>query len=120
MIWLAKVWVWLKANWKAVLLGITTLGLGLLVGKALRKSQKVVNPELVGADKTKREAQAEEDSKRIAAAKERAEKLVEIEVDHADTINELTDKQRSEVDELKADPDKLNEYLLNVGKEIRG
>jgi hypothetical protein len=120
MIWLKAAWAWLKANWKAVLLGIGTLGLGLLVGKALRKPQKVVNPELVGADKIKREAQVEEDKARLKASKERAERLTEVEKEHADTIKGLTDKQRSEADELKDDPIKLNEYLLGVGKDIRG
>ena len=117
---LSRAWKWLKENYKAVLLGVFTLGIGLAVGKALRKPQKVVNPELLGADKVKRDAQAEEDRERLEAAKERAERLVEVEWEHADIIRKLTDKQRSEVDELKDDPDGLNEYLLSVGKEIRG
>lgn len=115
-----KVWVWLKENYKAVLLSIFTLGIGLLVGKMLRKPQKVVNPELVEADKVKRGAQEQEDKKRLEAAKERAEKLVEIEKEHAKTIKELTNKQREKVEELKDDPDELNKYLLNVGRHIRG
>jgi hypothetical protein len=120
MTWLAKAWAWLKANWKAVLLGIATLGIGLVVGKALRKPQKVVNPELVGADKAKRSIQEEEDARILKATEERAERLGEVEKEHAETIKALTDKQRSEADEFKDDPVKLNEYLLGVGKDIRG
>ena len=120
MTWLAKAWNWLKENWKAVLFGILTLGVGLAVGKVLRKPQKVVNPELVGADKTKRQAQAEENKARLEAAKKRAERLVSIEEKHEQTVKKLTDEQRANADELKDDPEKLNEYLFQVGKEIRG
>jgi F0F1-type ATP synthase membrane subunit b/b' len=114
------VWDWLKENWKTVLLGVLTLGVGLVVGKSLRKTQNVVNPELVGADKTKREAQAEENKARLEAAKKRAERLVSIEEKHEQTIKKLTDEQRTNADELKDDPEKLNEYLFQVGKDIRG
>ena len=120
MSWLSRAWAWLKANWKAVLLGIVTLGIGLVVGKTLRKPQKVVNPELVGADRVKREAQAEEDRTRLKATKERSERLSEVEKKHAEALRSLTDKQHSEVAELKDDPTKLNEYLLGVGKDTRG
>ena len=120
MSWLGKAWTWLKENWKAVLLAVGTLGIGLLIGKTLRKPQEVVNPELVGAEKAKREAQAEEDRKCLEAAEERAERLVEVEKKHADTIKALTDGQCSEVEGLKDDPTRLNEYLIGVGRDIRG
>lgn len=120
MLWLSKVWRWLRDNWKTVLLGVATLGIGLLVGRTLRKPQVVVNPELIDADNTRREAQKEEDARREEAARERKDAILHIEQVHADTLSNLTEKQRGKVEELRNDPDKLNEYLLNIGKEIRG
>jgi len=119
MSWWSKAWAWLKANWKSVLIGVSTLGLGLLVGKALRKPQKVVNPELLGAAKKQREAQELEDKERLAAAKKRDERLAEVVATHDKKLQNLTVEQNEKVDELKDDPEKLNEYLLNVGKDIR-
>ena len=119
-LWLKKAGAWLKANWKSVLLGIFTLGIGLLVGKALKKPSVVVAPELVGAEEERQKAQEAEDKARAKAAQERADKLEEVEKAHSETIKQLTDGQREKVDELRDDPEKLNSYLISVGKDLRG
>lgn len=120
LLWLKSAWAWLKKNWKAVLLGVSTLGIGLLIGKALRKPQNVVNPELVEADKVKRGAQEAEDAARLEAAKKHEERLRKVVQVHDKKLQNLTAEQNEKVDELKDDPEKLNDYLLSVGREIQG
>jgi len=117
---LVLAWGWLKRNWKTVLLGVFTLGIGLLVGKAFKKGMDFLDPELAEAEKAQRVAQELEDAERVKAAKKRAELLIELEVEHKDLLKQLTDEQRSRVEVLKDNPDELNAYLLSVGKEIRG
>jgi hypothetical protein len=120
LLWLKKAWDWLKAHWKPILLGLATVGVGLLVGRALRRRQQVVNPELLGAAKVGHDAQLEEDRQRAQAAKERDEKLLQVEQEHRKTIDKLTEDQRSKVEKLREDPEELNKYLLDVGRQVRG
>lgn len=120
LLWLKKAWGWLKENWKAVLLGVATLGIGLVIGRAARRKQQVINPELVGAEKTQREAQAEKERKEREAREERDRRIGEVYEEHADKVRALTEEQARRAEELRDDPDALNDYLLSVGKELRG
>jgi hypothetical protein len=113
------VWLWLKKNWKAVLLGILTLGIGLLIGKALKKAPKVVAPELVGAGEVKVIAEEKAEEELEVAIEVRDKTVEEVEADHKATLSKLTKKQREELPKLREDPVKLNRFLLDVGKQIR-
>lgn len=118
--WLYRAWVWLKNNWKTLLIGISTLGIGLLIGRAFKKTPtEVVAPELEGAEEERIRAQELEDAERDQAAVERIRRLKEIESEHSATLSGLTDLQRKAVAELKSDPEKLNDYLLKVGRDVR-
>lgn len=117
MIWLGKVWAWLKKNWKYILFPIGILvAIFTLLGK---RKQNVVAPELVGAEEKKIKARRKADKKLKKADEERTVTLEEVEKEHSTTIAKLTRAQRDKVKELKEDPDELNSFLLQVGEEIR-
>lgn len=120
MCWLGKAWEWIKRNWKYILfpLGIV-LGILALISK-LRGPGQVVSPLGAQAEKERQKAQAEADKKAKEAEAARQKKVQELEQEHADTLKKLTDDQKKQVEELREDPDKLNSFLLNVGKSIRG
>jgi hypothetical protein len=117
--WYVRAWAWLKKNWKAVLLGVSTLGVGLLVGRVLKKPQVVVNPELVEAEEVRRQADEELEKKTRDAALERDRQFAEVIKEHEDTVAQLTDQQKAAVQDLEDDPQALNDYLLEVGRGVR-
>lgn len=117
--WYVRAWEWLKENWKAVLLGVSTLGLGLLVGRSARRPQKVVAPELVGAEEERRRQREEADQKVREAKRLRQEEVSRLEEKHAELLARLSGEQRERVDELKDDPEGLNDFLLQVGRDTR-
>ncbi len=118
-LWLKKVWVWLKKNWKSVLLGVFTLGIGLLIGKAVRRKQNVVAPELVGAEEVRVQADEEAAEQLEEAQEDRLVRSKEIEKNHSNTMQKLTRQQRDQLPELREDPDELNSFLTQVGDDIR-
>lgn len=119
MIWLPLAWAWLKKNWKVVLLGVFTFGVSFLIGRALRKPTKVVAPALVGAAEVKEEAEGKAEKQLEEAAGERDKAVAKVELEHKATIEKLTKEQEEKLPELRGDPEKLNSFLLDVGKEMR-
>lgn len=117
--WLTIAWSWLKKYWMWLLfpIGILIFILGKI---SVCKSPDVVAPELVGAEEERRKAQEGADRQVFIATKEREKKLDEIRKEHEQVIKDLTDEQRGQVKELEEDPDKLNDFLLDVGRQIRG
>ena len=114
-----KVWSWIKKYWKWLLFPIGVLAF--FIGRATAKRNfTVVNPELHEADKKAREAQKEADREAGEAKTEKDEKVSELKKEHAETLEKLTDEQKERVEELEDEPDALNEFLLGVGKDIRG
>lgn len=111
---------WLKANWKSVLLGVFTLGLGLVVGRIFKKPPVVVSSELVGAGEKQLEAQAKADAKVVVAKADESAKIEALKKEHATVVAKLTRVQRDEMETLQHDPKKLNEFLVSVGKDVRG
>lgn len=120
MIWWKFIaWPWLKKYWMWILFPI-----GLLVAvvkglSLLKRPPAVLAPELVGASQKAEEARrlAEEESR--LAEMVRQKRVAEVEAVHAEKLQQLSKEQREIVEELKSEPDKLNEYLLLVGKDIR-
>ena len=117
--WLSRAWTWLKANWKKVLLGVSTLGIGLLFGSYFRKKEIVVSSEIVDAEKEFQAAAEEARKKTEEADRLRDEKILEIGAAHLETVKKLTDTQRARTRDLVDEPEELNDYLLSVGKEMR-
>lgn len=117
--WLSKAWAWLKKYWMWILfpIGLLSLGLRFLLGG--KKMPSVLAPEQVGASQVaEEERQKAEEKVRIAEA-DRKHRIELIEKAHQDTIEKMTEEQRAEASALQEDPEKLTDYLLNVGKEMR-
>lgn len=115
LIALKKAWTWVKANWKWILFPVGLL----LLFLALNRKKTVGSTSLLEAGEVKDDAREEANKRIEEAGQEREKKIQQIEEDHADTIAKLTEAQKGRVEELRGDPDELNSFLLNVGKEIR-
>ena len=118
MSWLTlKAWPWLKKNWKWLLfpLGILIF----IVGYGTRKQSVVVAPELLGAAEDKKKAEEKAAGEITEAKEDRDKQLAEIEKEHADVVAKLTQGQKEQLEELKKDPEKLNKFLIDLGKSIR-
>ena len=118
MIWLTKAWEWTKKNWKWLLfpIGVTLF----LLGKVSQRSlPPVLAPELVGAEEERIKANEEAEEEKVEAKVEKEKKIEAVEKEHAETIKALTDEQAEKVVELKDDPEKLNSFLLDVGRDVR-
>lgn len=114
---LKKVWVWVKKYWKYLLFPIGIL-VG-IIGFIGRRKPEVIAPELLDAEEKEREIN-EEAEKRLDEVEEKRRKQVEdVEREHAETIQKLTDEQKEKLEELREDPDELNDFLLEVGKSVR-
>lgn len=106
---------WLKKYWKWLL-----LPLGILVYIAgYRSKPEVVAPASVEAERVRQEADKQRALEESKAKVERDRRLVEVQVEHEKAISKLTQEQMDEASDLMIDPDKLNEYLKNVGRKVR-
>jgi len=117
-----KVWEWLKKYWKWILFPIGILGMVItyFIGRSSKKTKvEVISPVEKEADDMVKKEQAEADKKAAEAKKERDEKVAQLEKEHAETIKEFNDELRDKYEEIKDDPDKVSEFLLNVGKSMR-
>ena len=116
--WTLKAWPWLKKYWKWLLfpLGIIIF----ILGYSSRKKITVTSSELLGHAEEKKKLDDEAARQLGTARADRDVKLAGIQKEHEATVAKLTRKQRDEMEELREDPDKLNDFLLGVGKDIRG
>ena len=115
--WKFKAWPWLRKHWWQVLIfpvGLTALYL------AFRRRQEVVAPELVGAAEVQRQAEDEAEEARGAAETKRSSDIERIEEEHQETIDGLNEEQKARLEVLREDPDELNDFLLRVGRDVRG
>jgi hypothetical protein len=117
-VFFGKVWAWLKANWKWLLFPIALLVF--LAGWLFKKKVEVIAPGSTAANVAAQKARelAEKQAKEAEAAK--AKRIEELKKEHDAVIQKLTDEQKKKVDELVDDPEELNKFLLDVGKQIRG
>lgn len=114
-----KVWEWIKKYWKWLIfpVGVVLFFIGQLTA---RRSSVVIQSEIAEAEKWQQKAREEAEARAREAELERKKQVEELEKKHEDTIKQLTDDQRSQVERLRDHPEKLSEYLLRVGKDIRG
>lgn len=120
MLWLKKVWEWLKDWWSLLIL---VLG-GLLWFLLRRDGSGPLLPsqgsEVEGAEETRTEAESEAKKSEEEAKETREAHLKQIHDEYSSVIEKLDEKQAEQYEELKADPDRLNEFLLNVDRSIGG
>lgn len=113
-----KVWLWLKKYWKWLIfpIGILVFVLGRLTS---RKLPAVIAPELLGAAEVKEKADRQAVVELRKLDDERQTKVKEIEERHSEVISKLTDDQKKKYEAIKADPNEVNNFLLDIGKDIR-
>ena len=112
---LQKAWTWLKKYWVWI---VFPVGLLLLLSK--RKTiVNVLDSQLSQHDRFKDEI--DEEAARQLEELERKKKIEIEELDrkYLELWDKLTVEQREKADSLKQNPDKLNEFLLEVGKSVR-
>jgi hypothetical protein len=116
--WLVKAWAWLKANWKWLLFPVGLLLL--LVGRASAKREvTVVSPGLVEHEEVEKKLDEEAAAKKQAADEKAQQQLSGIEASRSATVASETQKQMDAAAAVRDDPDALNDYLKNVGKDMR-
>lgn len=103
-------------HWQIALGAIVALAGFIFLG---RNKLQVVAPALEGADEKKAEIELDAANKIKAVDLDTAAHLQAITTEHAAVIEKLNEEQRAKVQELQ-DPEKLNSFLLEVGKQQRG
>lgn len=97
MLWISKVWAWLKQYWKWIIFPVGLLGMvaAFIAGRIGRDTDPGLPPPDLG--------KAGEDAldKVEEADKNRDEQLRLLNAAHHDKLQSLTDDQRKEHDELK-------------------
>ncbi len=115
--WNDKAWPWLKKNWKWILLPV---GILLAIIQLMpRKRTLQASSELAGAAEVEREAEEEAKEEIFEAMVKKDESLKAIDKKHAEVIEKLTEEQKGKVELLREDPEELNSFLLDVGRNIR-
>lgn len=113
--WLKTAWEWLKKHWWAVLPPLAAL----FVLERFARRPKVLAPSSVDASRFQLTEEQKAQQARAEAAYQRLQDLKKIDEAHKKTLDNLSDEQREQAAELIDEPEKLNEYLLKVGKDIR-
>jgi hypothetical protein len=119
-LWLkGTAWPWLKKHWRWVILFPAMLVVWLLGRRS--GSVTVIDSRKESSEaaelKAKLEAQAAE-AKEEAKQEARA-KSMQLLQDHEKAVNELSAEQQGKMQELLDEPEKLNSFLLDVGKGMR-
>jgi len=116
--WNQKALPWLKKYGPWI---IFPLGLLLLAVKVFGGTRtQVVSSELTRAAEATDEADDEATQKIELSEAKRTDRVAEIHEEHAETVKGLTDEQMAKANELLEDPEELNSFLLDVGKQVRG
>ncbi len=110
-----KITEFMKKWWRWLLAGAAVL-LAFILGERLKKPVVVVQGP---SEKQKdiEEKTKQEEAKLDQKAAEETQKILD---QHKASVDALTDEQRKKVDEIKDDPQAVNQYLLDVGKDMRG
>lgn len=115
--WLLKAWEWTKRNWKWLLFPI-----GILIyiaGRARPRDITMVSPELIGHSEVERELNAEADAKKQVVEKKTEEQLAGIEAQREASLAAEQQQQLDAAAAIENDPQAVNDFLKQVGKDIR-
>ena len=115
--WRSAAWPWLKKNWWLVVL--FPIGVLAVINKVFRPHTSVVTSELLEAESTRHEVEEAAREARELALEQKTARIIEVQEEHAAVVAELTEDQASKAGALLDDPEALNSYLLQVGKDVR-
>jgi len=115
--WTLKALPWLKKYWKWLLFPIGILIF--IAGYVSRPKPKVLAPELLDHAAEREKIEKRTAGQIVEAKEERDKKLAEVEKEHAETVSKLNAEQRGKMQRLRQNPEELNKFLLQVGKDIR-
>ena len=116
MWWTGKAWPWLKTHWLWLAGGVGAVAALALVK---RRPIEVVAPALAEADKKANEINNAADAAISSALAAEQARLKAIADSHSLDVKNLTADQRDRLPELVSDPEALNSFLLEVGKQAR-
>jgi hypothetical protein len=116
--WLKAAAAWTVRNWKLLLFPI-----GILVwiaGRASsRKTVVLQSPELEEHFELKRRLDEEATAKKVEAAQKHAAATRKATEVYLDKTKQVEEQAAQRVAELQTDPDALNDFLKQTGKDVR-
>lgn len=118
--WIKEGWPWLKENWWVLLIlpVVALAALGMFVMRALGTRTVVIDPtaeadERARVEEYTRVRQLEAERDRLAA------ELSDLRSEHASLREHFEQRLADEVQELRDDPEKLRQAMLDAGKPGR-
>lgn len=113
------VWLWLKKNWKWIVLPV-----GVLVWLLGRSSKKpvvqAVSPELLGHSSVKAELEQEGIRRLKEAAAQHEAQRAALDAKNQQVLREINERAELKAAELVENPDNVNDFLKKVGRDVRG
>jgi len=96
MMWIKKAWDWLKKYWKWILFPVGIIGMVVtyFLGRGTGRPTPVPDPDF--SDQGEQALDKAEEANR-----KRDERLEELNARHTELLNDLTDEQKKEHDQLK-------------------
>lgn len=117
-VWLKAAWEWLKKYWKWLLFPIGILAY--LVGRASAKTNvTVVSPGLIEHAEVEARLDAEAAEKKQEADVAAAAQLNQVELTRRREVDAESNKQVAAAEAAQDDPQKVNDLLKQVGKDMR-
>lgn len=116
--WKSIGWPWLKSNWWVVLLlpVVAVVATAWVMSKYLRPSVTILNPTQAADERAKIETETR--FKQVAAEKQRLSlELIKIQKKYDDLLAEFDSRLEHRIDELRNNPEKLRQMMLNAGRQ---
>jgi len=113
LLFLQGVWSFIKKYWQ-LLVG---LGVGLSVFLLSIRPKNTTPPEVDGFQKKVEDETKKEEQK---AEQELKNDVVSAKKEHDDVVDKAVDAEKKRTEDLIDDPDATNDFLKQVGQDIRG
>ena len=109
------VWLFIKKWWRWILIGVAMCA-GFFFGLSLKKPKPL--PPASGKKQIDAEQKTAVEEKRLEdEAKQKVEEELRL---HEAVVETLTVEQKKKYEEIKDDPQAVNSFLVDIGKQIRG
>jgi F0F1-type ATP synthase membrane subunit b/b' len=119
--WTETGWPWLKGNWWVLLLLplMALVAIGMFMMRFMTGPKTVVVDPLAGADE-RAKLEAETRAAQLEAERDRlAKELADLRTEHAGLRAQFEQRLEDRVQELRDDPEKLRQAMLDAGKPGR-